>query len=114
MHNLPWSGVDFRNSLTLLYIKERNDFMLKELHVVTFTITQENFYIEEVTPALFSFGTLIKAERSSIALGESKANVADKCSDSIVGDFLTVFEMSNGEIIYIAEDYDWIRRHCSD
>lgn len=84
--------------------------MLKELHVVTF----EGSHIAKVTPALFNFETLIKAERSTIALGESKDNVADMCPDSIVGNFLTVFDMSDGQTIFIAEDYDWIRRHCSD
>lgn len=89
--------------------------MLKELHVVELHRTSENF-IEKVTvePSLFSFSTLIKARRSILPLGVFKDEIAKSCPDSIVGDFLTVFEMSNSETIYIAEDYDWIRRHCSD
>lgn len=89
--------------------------MLKELHVVEFSRTSENI-IEKVAvePSLLSFSTLIKARRSLIPLGSLKNEVVENCPDSIVGNFLTVFEMSNGKNIYIAEDYDWIRKHCSD
>ncbi len=89
--------------------------MLKELHVVELHRTSDNL-IEKVTvePSLFSFSTLIKAKRSILPLGTFKDEIVENCPDSIVGDFLTLFEMSNGEKFYIAEDYDWIRKHCSD
>ncbi len=73
--------------------------MLKEFHVLT-PLESKNPY----QPILLNLDYIVQATSSNVSYCK-----CDFKPDFMIGDHLTTLTMFNGEIIDVAEDYDWIR-----